>query len=122
MNHLGQKTSLLPLILINTFKEGNMEDDRFEIKIFDHYLSAEVPVEIVYSRTFKKALEKAIEIMKIDLSADTITIYDLDKDKPRADLNWNKNEGLIEARSLKDGTQILASGDRPEILAYYLRR
>jgi len=99
-----------------------MEDDRFEIKIFDYYLSSEVPVEIVYSRTFKKALEKAIEIMKIDLSADTITIYDLDKDKPRADLNWNENEGLIEARSLKDGKQILASGDRPEILAYYLHR
>lgn len=99
-----------------------MDEERFETKIFDHYLSSEIPVETVYEPTFKKALEKAIEIMIIDLSADTITIYDLDKDRPRADLNWNKNEGLIEARSSKDGKQILASGDRPEILAYYLRR
>ena len=99
-----------------------MEDDRFEIKIFDHYLSSEIPVEIIYKPTFKNALEKAIEIMIRDLSADTITIYDLDKDEPRADLNWNENDGIIEARSLKDDKQILASGDRPEILAYYLRR
>ena len=99
-----------------------MDEERFEIKIFDYYLSDSVPVEIIYEKTFKKALEKAIEIMLIDLSADCITIYDIDKDKPRADLVWNENEGIIEARSLKDGKKILASGEEPEILAYYLRR
>ena len=49
--------------------------------------------------------------MLIDLSADCITIYDIDKDKPRADLVWNENEGIIEARSLKNGKKILASGE-----------
>ena len=96
--------------------------ERFEIKIFDYYLSDALPVETIYEKTFKKALEKAIEIMLIDLSADCITIYDIDKDKPRADLVWNENEGIIEARSLKDGKKILASGEESEILAYYLRR
>jgi hypothetical protein len=100
-----------------------MEDiERFEIKIFDYYLSDESPVETIYEKTFKKALEKAIEIIFIDLSADCITIYDVDKDKPRADLVWNENEGIIEARSLKDEKKILASGAESEILAYYLRR
>ena len=64
-----------------------MDDvDRFEIKIFDYYLSESAPVETIYEETFKKAIEKAIEIMLIDLSADCITIYDIDKDKLRADL------------------------------------
>jgi hypothetical protein len=100
-----------------------MDDvERFEIKIFDYYLSDASPVEIIYEKTFKNALEKAIEIMLIDLSADCITIYDIDKDKPRADLIWNENEGIIEARSLKDGKKILASGDESDILTYYLRR
>jgi len=49
--------------------------------------------------------------MLIDLSADCITICDIDKDKPRSDLVWNENEGIIEARSLKDGKKILASGE-----------
>lgn len=96
--------------------------ERFEIKIFDYYLSDSAPVETIYEKTFKNALEKAIEIMQIDLSADCITIYDIDKDKPRADLVWNENEGIIEARSLKDGEKILASGEESDILAYYLRR
>ena len=98
------------------------EVERFELKIYDYYLSDLSPVETIYEKTFKKALERAIEIMIIDLSADCITIYDIDKEKPRADLFWNENEGIIEARSLKDGKKILASGAESEILAYYLRR
>lgn len=94
---------------------------RFELEIYDHYLSDSIPIDTDHAPTFKKALEKAVEIMAIDLSADRIMIYDSHQDKFRANLFWNEDAGYVEAKSLRDGKKILASGEE-DVLHYFLKR
>ena len=99
-----------------------MDEERFELQTFDHNLSADLSVETLFAETFKKALEKAIEILKIDWGTDSVLIYDYELDKPRARLYWNNDEGIIEALDLRDNKMVLTSGDEEVILAHYLRR
>lgn len=94
-------------------------EKRFSLEIYDHYLSEYKPIDIEYEPTLKKALETALEIMAIDLSADRIMIFD--KDKARANLVWNENVGDVEARGLRDEKKILAFGEEA-VLGYFLRR
>ena len=94
---------------------------RFQLEIYDHYLSETKPVETKSAATFKEALKSTIEIMAIDLSADRIMIFDYEKDRFRANLYWNEDTGEIEAVALNDDKKILAKGDQA-VLAYYLRR
>ena len=94
---------------------------RFQIEIYDFYLSETTPVETKKVTTFKEALKSTIEIMAIDLSADRVMIFDYKQDRFRANLFWNEETGEIEAHGLRDEKKILAKGEN-EVLAYYLRR
>ena len=94
---------------------------RFQLEIYDHYLSDTKPVETKHVATFKEALKSIIEIMAIDLSADRIMIFDNKQGRFRANLFWNEETGEIEAVALNDDKKIFAKGDE-DILAYYLRR
>ncbi len=94
---------------------------RFQLEIYDHYLSDTKPVETKHVATFKEALKSTIEIMAIDLSADRIMIFDNKHDRFRANLFWNEDTGEIEAVALNDDKKILAKGDQA-VLSYFLRR
>ena len=94
---------------------------RFQLEIYDHYLSETRPVEIKPAPTFKRALEMAIEIMLIDLSADQILIFDYQQERFLANIFWIEETGEIEARGLRDESKIHAKGEEA-VLAYYLRR
>jgi hypothetical protein len=94
---------------------------RFQLEIYDHYLSDTKPIETKRAATFKEALKSTIEIMAIDLSADRIMIFDNKQERFRANLFWNEDTGEIDAHGLRNDKKILAKGEN-EIMNYFLRR
>jgi hypothetical protein len=91
---------------------------RFKIYSYDYLLSDTSPAELREVPSFKEAIERAIDIMKIDLSADAVMIWDEEKELYRARLIWNED---VEARGVRDEKKVFAVGE-DAVLSYYLRR
>jgi len=91
---------------------------RFKIYSYDYYLSETCPADSREASSFKEAIERAIDIMKIDLSADAVMIWDEKKARYRARFIWNED---VEVRGIKDEKKVFAVGE-DAVLRYYLRR
>lgn len=91
---------------------------RFKIYSYDNFLSDTNPADSREASSFKEAIERAIDIMKIDLSADAVMIWDEERERYRARLIWNED---VEARGIKDEKKVFAVGE-DAVLRYYLRR
>jgi len=91
---------------------------RFKIYSYDYYLRETSPADSREAPSFKDAIERAIDIMKIDLSADAVMIWDEKKERYRARLIWNED---VEARGIRDEKKVFAIGE-DAVLRYYLRR
>ncbi len=96
---------------------------RFQIEFYDFNLSECEPVETKPVASFKEAVEIAVENIAVDLASDRAMIWDVEKEKFRANLVWNEDAeagGAIEAWTIND-RKILAAGEE-SVLAYYLQR
>ena len=91
---------------------------RFKIYSYDYYLSDTTPADSREAPSFKEAIKRAIDIMKIDLSADVVMIWDEEKERYRARLIWNED---VETRGIRDEKKVFAVGE-DAVLRYYLRR
>ena len=96
---------------------------KFQIEFYDHNLSECEPVETKLVATFKEAVEIAVENIAVDLASDRTMIWDVEKEKFRANLVWNEDAeagGAIEAWTIND-KKLLASGEEG-VFAYYQQR
>ena len=91
---------------------------RFKIEMYDYYLSKTSSADSREASSFKEAIERAIDIMKIDWSADCVMIWDEEKERYRARLIWNED---VEARGIRDGKKVFAVGE-DAVLRHYLKR
>jgi hypothetical protein len=91
---------------------------RFKIYSYDYYLSETSPTDSREAASFKETIERSIDIMKIDLSADYIMIWDEERERYRVRLIWNED---VEARGIRDEKKVFAVGE-DAVLSYYLRR